>query len=47
MTVQSRGDRPETTRAQSEVVGTMYGHRTGSVRFLRSPYGLSKNFDES
>ena len=46
----SHGYRRETARAQSEIVGTPHGHRTGSLRFplkvcgdptisLRSPYG--------
>ena len=46
----SQGYRRQTAKAKSEIVGTPYGHRTGSVRFqlkvcgdptisLRSPYG--------
>ena len=45
----SHGYRRETARAQSEIVGTSHGHRTGSLRFplkvcgdptisLRPPY---------
>ena len=46
----SYGYRRETARAQSEIVGTLHGHRMGSLRFplkvcedptisLRSPHG--------